>query len=50
LLSGKPTQACLIAIKDDLSKEFVALAVIALVSGALLLLIFICQYCLWKKY
>ena len=47
---GKPTQSCVSAVKDDLTGSFMGLGIATLVSGVLLFFIFLCQYCLWKKY
>lgn len=44
---GRPTQTCLISIKDDISTVFMVLGLVTFLSGVLLLCIFICQYCLW---
>ena len=44
---GKPTQTCLISIKDDISTVFMILGLVTFLSGVLLLCVFICQYCLW---
>lgn len=47
---GRPTEACVGSIKDDLTESFLGLAVATLVSGFLLFFIWIMQYCLWKKF
>lgn len=47
---GKPKQSCAAGLKSAMGEEFRGLAIIALISGCLLFIIFIFQYCLWKKY
>ena len=44
---GKPTQTCLISIKDDISTIFMVLGLVTFLSGVVLLCVFVCQYCLW---
>lgn len=44
---GRPTQTCLISIKDDISTVFMVLGLVTFLSGVVLLCVFICQYCLW---
>jgi len=47
---GKPTGSCIGNLKDELNREFAGLGAATLISGFLLLIIFMCQYCLWCKY
>lgn len=47
---GKPVRSCVIGLKDAMGTEFRGLGLVALLSGILLFIIFIFQYCLWKKY
>jgi hypothetical protein len=47
---GKPTGSCVGNLKDAINESFGGLGAATLVSGFLLLAIFICQYCLWYKY
>lgn len=47
---GIPTQSCVTSVKDDLTGSFMGLGIATLVSGVLLFFIWLCQYCLWKKY
>jgi len=44
---GRPTETCLISIKDDISTVFMILGLVTFLSGVLLLCVFVCQYCLW---
>jgi len=47
---GIPTKSCVSSVKDDLTGSFMGLGICTLVSGFLLLFIWIVQYCLWRKY
>lgn len=47
---GRPTQSCVGSIKDELTSSFMGLGVATLISGILLFMIFVMQYCLWRKY
>jgi len=47
---GLPTGSCVGNLKDELNDEFGGLGAATLVSGILLMLTFVFQYCLWYKY
>lgn len=47
---GKPGGACLSELKLHINEEFAGLGAATLISGILLGLTWICQYCLWYKY
>ena len=47
---GKPSKSCVNSIKDDLTDSFTGMAIATLFSGILLFFIWICQYCLWRKF
>ena len=47
---GKPTGSCIGNLKEDLNSELAGLGYASLISGVLLMLTFICQYCLWYRY
>ena len=47
---GIPTKSCANEVKDDVSMEFMKLGLTSSGAAGLLLLIFILQYCLWRKY
>ena len=46
---GKP-KSCFQSIKDEVKESMFYLGVSTLVSGTLLLMLFIFNYCLWNKY
>jgi len=48
--AGKPNKTCIGSLKDDMNNEFMGLGAMTLISGILLLFVFIFQYCLWGKY
>lgn len=48
--AGRPTKTCLNGIRDELRSNFIGFAVCSLITGVLLLLIFLCQYCLWRRH
>ena len=50
IAEGRPSKSCITSIKDDVTGAFTGLGIVTLVSGILMLFIFIMQYCLWKKY
>ena len=47
---GKPIKSCVSAVKDDLTSSFMGLGIATLANGILLFLIWLFQYCLWKRY
>lgn len=50
IAAGPPKTSCLPEIRDGLSSAFTGLGAVSFITGIFLLLIFIFQYCLWKKY
>ena len=44
---GKPKGSCIGNLKDELNESFTGLGTATFISGILLLVIFIAQYCLW---
>ena len=46
---GKPKRACAEDITSDVTAAFKNLGLTALISGVLLFLMFVFQYCLWRK-
>lgn len=48
--AGVPKTSCVDSIKDDITSAFTGLAAATLVSGILLFISFVMQYCLWKKF
>ena len=47
---GRPNASCIGSLKDELNSEFGGLGAATLISGVLLMLTFVFQYCLWYKY
>lgn len=47
---GVPTNNCLIYMKNAIGNNMFYLGITALVTGGTMLLIWICQYCLWRKF
>lgn len=47
---GIPTKSCVTSVKEDLEASFMGLGISTLVTGGLLFLIWLCQYCMWRKY
>ena len=47
---GKPIKSCVSAVKDDLTSSFMGLGIATLANGILLFLIWLFQYCLWRRY
>jgi len=47
---GRPQQYCMLGVSEGLKPHLTGLALCCFATGILLLMIFICQYCLWGKY
>lgn len=47
---GIPTKNCLIYLKQEVGDHLVYLGITSLVTGFILFFVWICQYCLWKKF
>lgn len=47
---GIPTKSCVSSVKEDLEASFMGLGIATLVTGCLLFFIWLCQYCMWKRY
>lgn len=47
---GRPTQTCMIYLKDAIKNNLTYLGIVSIVAGGFTLFAFLIQYCLWKKY
>lgn len=50
LSAGIPTKECLMGIQEQIAGSTMYVGVVALIAGILMLLAWIMQYCLWKKF
>lgn len=47
---GIPTKTCLKSVNMEISQSLTYLGVTGVVIGLLMFLIWLCQYCLWKRF
>lgn len=50
LSDGRPTQTCMLYLKEAISNNLTYLGIVSVISGICVLFAFLVQYCLWKKY
>jgi len=49
LTEGVPDTTCLLGVKELIKTNMWGLGLCILITGVIMFLTFICQYCLWKK-
>ena len=47
---GIPKKSCVSSVKEDLEASFMGLGISTLITGVLLFFIWLCQYCMWRKF
>lgn len=48
--NGRPYERCLIDLKDEVSNNLSYMGISAVLSGIIMMFVWCCQYCLWRRF